>query len=354
MSSPFHRVAIDLIGPIIPMSEKGHRYILTLVDYATRYPEAIALKGIDTETVAEALIEIFSRIGFPVEIPSDQGSQFTSDLMKEITKLLSIKHLFTTLYDPKCNGLCERMNGVLKCMIKKMCQEQPNNCDRYLLFAYRVVPQASTGFSPFELLYGRTVRGLLQLLKDLWLNEKENDEVKVTYQYILDLRNGLEKTCKLAQDSLKVAQWVYKHHYDKKSKERIFKVGDKVLVLLPTDHNKLLLRWKGPFNVIEDMGCNDYRIETDDKSRIHHANLLKGYVTRNTNSSPVQANLIVLETGDQLGNIVHDKEIFAVADVDDTVETWRELVISNDLTATQKQELDNLLEEYRDIFTSKP
>ena len=67
------------------------------------------------------------------------------------------------------------------------------------------------------------------------------------------------------------------------------------------------------------MGCNDYRIETYGKSHIYHANLLKGYVTRNTNSSPVQANLIVLETGDKLGDIVHDKEIFAVADVDDTV-----------------------------------
>ena len=124
MSAPFQRVTIDLIGPIIPISEKGHHYILTLVDCATRYPEAIALKRIDTETVAEALLEIFSRIGFLIEILSDQGSQFTSDSMKEISRLLSIKQFFTTLYNPKCNELCERMNGVLKGMIKKMCQEQ--------------------------------------------------------------------------------------------------------------------------------------------------------------------------------------------------------------------------------------
>ena len=173
MSAPFQRVAIDLIGPIIPISEKGHRYILRLVDYATRYPEAIASKRIDTETVDEALIEIFSGIGFPVEILSDQESQFTSDLLKEISILLSIKHLFTTQYNPKCNGLCERINRVLKGRIKIMCQEQPENWDWYLpavLFAYREVPKASTGFFfPFQLLYGRTVRGPLQLLKDLWL-----------------------------------------------------------------------------------------------------------------------------------------------------------------------------------------
>ena len=62
---PFKRVAIDLIGPISPSSEAGHRYILTLVDHATRYPEAVPLKNIDTKTVAEALIDILG-LGFRV------------------------------------------------------------------------------------------------------------------------------------------------------------------------------------------------------------------------------------------------------------------------------------------------
>ncbi|RUS70944.1 hypothetical protein EGW08_021289 [Elysia chlorotica] len=73
---PFKRVAVDLIGPIEPASEAGHRYILTLVDYATRYPEAVPLRRIDTETVAEALVDIYSRLGVPEEILSDQGTQF--------------------------------------------------------------------------------------------------------------------------------------------------------------------------------------------------------------------------------------------------------------------------------------
>jgi ribosomal protein S26 len=54
---------VDLIGPIEPMSERGHRYILNVIDYATRYPEARALKNITTETVAKALVEIYSRVG---------------------------------------------------------------------------------------------------------------------------------------------------------------------------------------------------------------------------------------------------------------------------------------------------
>jgi transposase InsO family protein len=127
IEEPFHRVAVDIVGPIIPVSESGNRYILTIVDYATRYPEAVALPRIDTERVAEALLDVFARVGFPSEVLSDRGSQFTSDLMKEVSRLMSIKQLFTTPYNPQCNGLCERINGVLKSMLKKMCQEKPRD-----------------------------------------------------------------------------------------------------------------------------------------------------------------------------------------------------------------------------------
>ena len=65
IDTPFHRIAIDLIGELVPKSDRGNQYILTVVDCATGYPEAVALKRIDTEAVAEALLEIFSRMGFP-------------------------------------------------------------------------------------------------------------------------------------------------------------------------------------------------------------------------------------------------------------------------------------------------
>ena len=162
IDKPFKRVAIDLVGPISPPSEEGHRYILTLVDFSTRYPEAVPLKNIDTETVAvaEALLDIFSRLGVPEEILSDLGTQIVSDCMREVTRLLSIKQLTTTPYHPMCNGLTEKFNRTMKSMLKRLCSEQPRQWHRYinpLLFAYREVPQESTGFSPFELC-NKTVR----------------------------------------------------------------------------------------------------------------------------------------------------------------------------------------------------
>ena len=68
IDTPFKRVVVDIVGPIAPPREAGHRYILTLVDYATRYPEAVPLKKITTEAVAEALLDIYSRVGIPEEV----------------------------------------------------------------------------------------------------------------------------------------------------------------------------------------------------------------------------------------------------------------------------------------------
>ncbi|XP_072179686.1 uncharacterized protein [Diadema setosum] len=80
---PFERIAVDIVGPIHPMTERKNRYILTIIDYATRYPEAIPLPSIETERVAEALVSVFTRVGIPKEMLTDQGSQFTSEVMKQ-------------------------------------------------------------------------------------------------------------------------------------------------------------------------------------------------------------------------------------------------------------------------------
>ena len=74
IDTPFKRVAVDIVGPIAPPSEAGHQYILTIVDYATRYPVAVPLKKITTEAVAEALLDIYSKADIPEEVAS--GTQY--------------------------------------------------------------------------------------------------------------------------------------------------------------------------------------------------------------------------------------------------------------------------------------
>ena len=244
IDTPFKRAAVDIVGPIHPMTDRHNRYILTMVDYATRYPEAIPLKSVTTVEVAEAVVDMFSRLGVPEEILSDQGVQFMSEVMQEVSRMLSVKRLVSTPYHPICNGLCEKFNGTLKRMLKRLCENKPKDWDRYVnaaLFAYREAPQESTGFAPFELLYGRTVRGSVQILKQLWTKEIKQPEVKSSYEYIIDLRERMEEEIKVAHESLQQAQRRYKKYYDRKAKQRKFQEGEEVLIMLPTDANKLLM-----------------------------------------------------------------------------------------------------------------
>ncbi|XP_040065085.1 uncharacterized protein LOC120838976 [Ixodes scapularis] len=349
IETPFQRVAIDIVGPISPTTKRGNKYILTMVNYATRYPDAVALPNISTERVAEALVEMFTRTGVPREVLSDRGSNFTSDVIKEVGRLLSMRQLFTTPYHPMGNGLVEKFNGTLKTMLKRMCQEKPADWDRYLaplLFAYREVPQASLGFSPFELLYGRNVRGPLSVLKELWTNEALEEETKTTYEYVFELRNKLEDTCKIAHEELERASERYRRCFDRKARHRHIGVGDLVLILLPTDQNKLLMQWKGPYPVVGQKGPLDYEVDLGHGIKLFHGNMLKKYEERAPDEVPAACTVVALEESEGEGG-------FPMLRLQST-ETASDVVFAPGLASECRKEAEALVQDYRAIFSDVP
>ena len=363
ITTPFSRISMDIVGPISPASSDGHKYILTVLDMATRFPEAIPLKNIDTISVAEALVEIFSRVGIPRECLTDRGKQFTSDLMSEIDKLLSIKPLFTTPYHPMGNGACEKMNGTLKSVLRKICADHPKEWHKYLpcaLFACREIPHDSLGFSPFELLYGRRVRGPLSVLSDLWENPQLNEETRNSYLYVLELRNRLEETAQIAADNLKTSAALYKSYFDVKSQKRSFKVGDEVLLLLPTDKNKLIMKWKGPFKILERYGPADYLIDMKTRQQIFHANMLKRYFRRTTVQNlnvidDVSTVEMVLDGGSRFQIV----QASVVESTDDSIVTLpvsdhENVNINPDLDESKTADLIQILKENADVISSIP
>ena len=369
IDTPFKRVAVDLIGPITPRSKQGNKYILTLVVYATRYPEAKALPNIDTETVAEALLEMYSRVGFPSELLSDLGTQFTSDVMKEVSRLISVNRLVTTPYHPMCNGLCERFNGTLKTILKRLCAEKPEDWDRYLpatLFAYREVPQESLGFSPFEMLYGHHVRGPMDILRALWTKEVDDPSVETSYTYVMNLKERIAETCRIAQEELSKSSKKYKKYHDRRARNRRFLPGQEALLLLPTSHNKLLMQWKGPFKVLERVNQHNYRIDVNGKQRLFHVNMLKEYSRRDTDleNGHVSAGLSEVPVGDESP---YEAVAMATTEEDGSddeysvcespfsgKETYKDVNYSNNLTEKQVQQAKELVFEYRDVFSDLP
>ncbi|GFV39430.1 hypothetical protein TNCV_1231291 [Trichonephila clavipes] len=157
---PFEIVNIDVIGPIQPASGRGHKYVLCMMDQHTRWPEAVPLRSLTAKNACDSLLQIFSRTGIPNIIASDQGTNFKSALTQEFTERIGSSPRFSCPGYPASNGLVERWNKVLKDMIHHVICEDPRSWDRqlpFLLFAYREVPNTTTGVGYFmaEKLEGR-------------------------------------------------------------------------------------------------------------------------------------------------------------------------------------------------------
>ena len=131
-------------------------------------------------------------------------------------------------------------------------------------------------------MYGMAVRGPLTILKELWSEEIPDEEVKSTYQYVLDLQEKLESTCRVAKTELESSSRKYKKHFDVKAKERRFECGDRALLLLPTSSNKLLMQWRGPYEVVGNVARHNYSLQVGKKRKTYHANLMKRYVERSS------------------------------------------------------------------------
>ena len=83
---------------------------------------------------------------------------------------------------------------------------------------------------------------------------------QTAYQYVLDLRGRIEETCQLAQEEIAKIQKRNQTYYNRRAIERRLNIGDSVLLLLPTENNKLTLGWRGPYEVVEKVGEVDHKI----------------------------------------------------------------------------------------------
>ena len=275
IGEPFRLVAMDIVGPI-PRSAGGYKYLLTLMDLYSKYPEAIPLKKVDNEAVLEALLEVISRHGIPETILTDQGSVFMSRLTKSVCNTLGIEQIRTSPYHPQSDGALERWHACLKGMLKRS-EVDLKLWDRhlkYLLFAYRDTPHTVTGFSPFTLLFGREVKGPLSLIHSSWL---DNDSVGVEANvWLVNLKEQMALTSAVVSEREKLAKAKMKVAFDKHAREKTFSVGEEVLVRKPALKSKMGDSWDGPYKILEKISPLNYKVETPGRrSKILHVNLMK-------------------------------------------------------------------------------
>lgn len=158
VSRPYERVAVDILGPL-PETLNKNKYILIIGDYFSKWTEAFPLHNQEAQSIARVLVEEWvCRYGVPRSLHSDQGRNFESGLFKELCRLLQINKSRTSPYRPQSDGLIERFNRTLLSMLSLFVDENQMNWDRllpYVMMAYRSSVQASTGFTPYKVLFGQ-------------------------------------------------------------------------------------------------------------------------------------------------------------------------------------------------------
>ena len=148
-------VAADVLE--VPVSSNNNRYLLVVQDYFTKWVEVVPMPDQTATRIVSALTKIFCTLGIPEVLHSDQGRNFESLLLKETLKAFGTNKSHTTAYHPRGDGLVERFNHSLLQMLRSYV-ETKEEWEKYLplvLYTYRTAVHSSTGFTPFELMYGR-------------------------------------------------------------------------------------------------------------------------------------------------------------------------------------------------------
>ena len=133
-------------------------------------------------------------------------------------KELGLKRALATAYHPESQGALERFHQTFKNLLELYCVETGSEWDQgidLLMFAVRDADNESLGFSPFKLLYGRDIRGPLQLLKDVWLDE--NKEYENRSDYMTKFIENLKKIRSFASKNLKLSQESRSHYFNFKA-----------------------------------------------------------------------------------------------------------------------------------------
>lgn len=251
---PMERVHLDILGPFRP-SEHGNVYILMMIDQFTKWVEMSAIPTQSAEVVAEKFIAHFvSTFGCPLEVHTDQGRNFESNLFKAFCDTLQITKTRTTPYHPSSNGQIERINRTVLQMIRCFIEGKNQSWDRdlpLLTMALHSTENRNTGFTPNQMMLGREVFHPADLIMG---TASPNMSHFQPAEWVQHLSTTLHEVHKLARENLRSSIRTQKRLYDTRLQESVFNPGDVVYLRDSSTKVKISTKlrpiWKGPYLVV--------------------------------------------------------------------------------------------------------
>ena len=268
-SRPWEMVAVDILK--VPPSLQGNQYILVAQDYFSKWPFAWPMADQKAERIVRILRDhVFTVVGPPERLHSDQGRNFESHILTELCRAFNITKSRTTPYHPMGDGLVERMNRTLLSLLRTYTQQQGDWEEhlQLLLFIYCTTKHSSTGLSPHEILFGHNPPSLFTPNCNL-----------------PEMRNPMEYSDKLQRKILELREWVDANITESATRQQnsyhsgtctatSLVEGQKVLIDNPTRH-KLDPKWTGPWIVQKVIDATSVRVKKDSREQVVHINRIR-------------------------------------------------------------------------------
>jgi transposase InsO family protein len=267
----FDKISLDIMGPL-PLTNRGNKYLLTIQDLLTKYSLAVPLRETSSLAIADAFLKNFICVyGAPRSILTDQGSNFLSAFIRNLTRKFNIQHYKTTAYHPQSNASLERSHHVLMEYLRTQVEKE-ENWDNYIelaMFSYNTSVHEGTQYSPYELIFGKLAR-----LPSAHMPIDVN--LELTYQeYLEDLFDKIRDLQETARRNLIQAKQRSKTYYDKRINPKTFVVGANVFLLKEPFKGKFATQYSGPYRVVEELPNNNVKILINDRPRVVHTDKLK-------------------------------------------------------------------------------
>ncbi|GJY62513.1 reverse transcriptase domain-containing protein [Tanacetum coccineum] len=245
---------IDFMGPF--PSSRGNKYILVAVDYLSKWVEAKALPTNDARVVCKFLKSLFARFGTPRAIISDRGTHFCNDQFSKVMLKYGVTHRLATAYHPQTSGQVEVSNRGLKRILERTVGENRASWSDKLddaLWAFRTAYKTPIGCTPYKLVYGKACHLPIELEhKAYWALKHANFDLSTAGDHRKVQLNELNELRDQAYENSLIYKEKTKRIHDSKIKNRVFNVGDRVLLFnsrLKIFSGKLKTRWSGPFTI---------------------------------------------------------------------------------------------------------